>query len=95
MRFYEEHEGDRDRFEIIAFHDASVDSLDQLKERLATLEAKVWNGKSLPFPVLLDTTGKTIEQYGITYYPTTILIDPEGKLVGETNHTLLAQKLQK
>jgi peroxiredoxin len=29
-------------------------------------------------PILLDTNGALAQAYGIVYYPTTILIDPEG-----------------
>lgn len=55
----------------------------------------VWDGRDLPFPVLLDlpdprlgpdddpiATGSTIGSYGIVGFPTTLLIDQEGKLVG-------------
>lgn len=41
----------------------------------------------ISFPVLLDLTGKTAEQYGVTAVPTNFLIDRQGvleiKLVGE------------
>ena len=36
----------------------------------------VWDGKTLPFPVLLDPTFKTWETFGIDGLGTTILIDP-------------------
>src|SRR5438105_2441369 len=52
-----------------------------------------WNGKDLPFPILLDATGETIKTYEIRKFPTTILIDPEGKLVGEAGEPQLEEKL--
>ena len=54
---------------------------------------EVWKGKDLPFPVLLDHTGDTIERWGIEAFPTIVLIDPEGTLVGEATEDLLAKKL--
>ena len=49
------------------------------------------------FPILLDaqkgTHGATIEAFGIHGFPTTILIDPQGKLVGEVSPHILEEKL--
>jgi hypothetical protein len=52
-----------------------------------------WRGRDLPFPILLDATGKTIKAYGVRAFPTTILIDPEGRLVGEAGEKELEAKL--
>jgi len=82
--FYEEY-GDDDRFEILAFHDDSVKSLEELDEKLVKIKKKYWKGRDLPFPVLHDSTGETIGQFGIRAFPTMILVDPEGKLVGMTH----------
>ena len=35
---------------------------------------KVWEGKQLPFPVLIDGEGKTSGSYGIQTWPT-VLVD--------------------
>jgi hypothetical protein len=57
----------------------------------------LWHGRSLPFPILLDAQngqrGATVAAYGIQAFPTTILIDPEGKLVGQVLPELLETKL--
>lgn len=82
MRVHDDYAHLRDRFEILAFHDASVEGLDELDELLKPISESLWNGRELPFPLLLDTTGKTIKRYGIYYYPTLILIDPQGNLAG-------------
>jgi hypothetical protein len=52
-----------------------------------------WRGRDLPFPILLDATGQTLKDYGIRAFPTTLLIDPEGKLVGEAGEKELEEKL--
>jgi hypothetical protein len=81
--FYEEY-ADDDRFEILAFHDASAKSFEELDEKTASAKATHWDGRDLPFPVLLDDSGATIKQFGINAFPTMILVDPDGKLVGKT-----------
>jgi thiol-disulfide isomerase/thioredoxin len=81
MRIHEEHAQSRDRFQIIAFHDPSVKTLDELDGKLASVREKAWGAKDLPFPVLLDGTGRTIKRWGVRGYPTLVLIDPQGKVV--------------
>ena len=80
---------------IIAIHDDSVDSIAAMEAKLSTIRQNKWAGRDLPFPVALDgggptrirysaTTekGKTTAAYGVTSFPTTILIAPDGKVVG-------------
>jgi hypothetical protein len=95
MRFFDRHQADRDRFAILAFHDASVADFAELDAKLAPIAAGMWGGRALPFPILLDSTGETIATWGILGYPTTVLIDPEGKLVGLATEEDLALALQR
>ncbi len=83
IEFYNAHKSDR--FEILAFHDDSVKTLAELDDKLAEkkIPEKRWGGQPLPFPILLDATGKTLKQYGVHAFPTTIVVDPDGNLVGE------------
>jgi hypothetical protein len=90
---YEAHDKDRDKFEILAFHDATVKDFKELDGKLQKVKATYWHGRDLPFPILLDATGNTIKDYGVRAFPTTILIDPEGKLVGEAREDELEAKL--
>lgn len=92
IEFYNENRNDG-RFEIIAFHDASAKTFDELDEKCAAPKEKYWGGKDLPFPVLLDSTGKTIRQYDISAFPTLILFDPEGRLVGRARLETLIEAL--
>jgi len=95
MKFYEEHEKDRDKFEIIAFHDARASSIEDMEKKLKDrgIVEKKWGGKDLPFPVLIDSTGETIKAYGISAFPTMVLIDPKGNLVGKSNERELLKKI--
>ena len=79
--FYDDHASDRDKFEVVAFHDKQAIDFNQLDEKLKPIIAQSWRGRPLPFPILLDTTGETIKNFGIRAFPTVLLVDPEGHLV--------------
>ena len=80
---------------IIGIHldaDGEVDSAQKLDAKIAGFKKEVWKGKDLPFPVALTSghrgdegggRGGTAARYGIRSYPSTILIDREGKVVGK------------
>lgn len=93
MNLYETHKDKRDQFEILAFHDASVKNFQELDKHLKSIISSKWNGKMLPFPILLDSTRKTIKNYGINSFPTLILIDPKGRVVPGGDEHELAEKL--
>ena len=69
---------------MIAIHDKSVQSFEDLDKKLAMekIRENFWQGKDLPFPLLLDATGKTAQLYGADDHPIGLLIDPDGKVVG-------------
>jgi hypothetical protein len=81
--FYEKNKSDK--FEILAFHDNSVRSLAELDEKLKPIKKEIWKGRDLPFPVLFDGTDTTLRRYRIRAFPTVILIDPQGRLVGKSH----------
>lgn len=94
MEFYEAHKADRERFEVLAFHDKSAKTFEELDEKLKPVIEKRWNGKSLPFPILLDVSGATVKKYGIQGFPTLVLIDPEGRVVKGGSEAMLEEKLK-
>jgi len=86
------HEKFRDRgLAIVGVHfdpEGQVNSSQKLKEKTAHFVDGMWQGKELPFPNAL-VAGESPHQvstrniYGIDHFPTTLLIDRKGKLVGE------------
>ena len=75
----------------------SVDTVEKLDGRLSQSRKNVWNGRDVPYPVGLASgkrvsfgttteTGKALSetsaQYGVVSYPTMILIDRQGNVVG-------------
>jgi thiol-disulfide isomerase/thioredoxin len=79
--FVEDHAADREKFEVLAFHDPQATNFAMLDDKLEPIIKRQWHGRPLPFPILLDTTGATVKTYGIDRWPTVILIDPEGRVV--------------
>lgn len=81
---------------IIGVHDDSVPSIAEMERLIERPRREQWSGRDLPFPIALDgggemriagTTitarGATTAAYGITSFPTTLLIGPDGVLIGE------------
>lgn len=73
---------------IIAVHDDSLTSIEELDSKLEWLRQKHWGGRRLPFMVALDGGGNsgarhgaTTAAYGITGWPTKVLIGPSGKVL--------------
>jgi len=85
--FAEEHADDHDKFVILAVHDPQATDFAMLDERLKSVIQEYWHGKPLPLPIVLDTTGETVKNYGISSWPTAVLINPEGKLVRVKDET--------
>ena len=94
MKLYEKHAAIRDKFEILAFHDARAKTFEELDEKLAPIIEERWGGKALPFPILLDATRKTVNAYGISAFPTNVLIDPEGRVVKGNAEKNFEKKLE-
>ena len=83
-------------FEILAVCNDwdGVKTMKEFDELAAPIIKEAWDGKPLPFPVLLDGDGKTLEAYGINAVPTTLLIDPDGNLVKDGDERMLEEKLK-
>jgi thiol-disulfide isomerase/thioredoxin len=95
---------------IIAVHDDSVASIDEMNSKLEPIKKELWSGRDIPFLVALDgggelpitgterlTRGATHAAYGIQGWPTTVLIDPQGNvrpLHGEKLRDLLERELK-
>lgn len=79
--FYNQNKAKRAQFEVLSLHDSTQATVASLKAEVAKAVKGQWKGKALPFPVLLDQGGKTVEAYGIKGFPTHVLIDPQGRIV--------------
>ncbi len=83
---------------IIALHDQSVQSRDAYERKLTEIKRQAWNNRDLPFQLAVDRPdpalaagesqigrGITCKRYGIHLFPTTLVIDQEGKVAGTVN----------
>jgi thiol-disulfide isomerase/thioredoxin len=91
--FYEAHKSERDRFELISICcelDAKMRTMADFDRMLKPVREAAWHGKELPFPVLLDNTSQSMENFGTALLGATVLIDPTGRLVEGDEATLAA-----
>lgn len=93
MEFHEKH-APRDEVQILAFHKHNIKTFEELEAELEPIIREVWHGKTLPFPILLDATRQTIANFGISYYPTAVFIDPEGKVAKGLDLKALEARLE-
>jgi len=86
-------------FVIVAVYNDTLDSVSKLQEKVKELSGKYCQGQKIPFAIALDGGGvKTIEGtsspalsafgstnalYGINSWPTSVLIDKKGNLIGQ------------
>ncbi|HET6878715.1 MAG TPA: redoxin domain-containing protein [Pirellulales bacterium] len=85
FRFSKQHANDRERFEIITVHHDIPEQKLGLDAALPQLVERWQSTKDLdqgefPFPIVIDKTGRTVEAYGISGFPTSVFIDPEGRI---------------
>jgi RNA polymerase sigma factor (sigma-70 family) len=83
----EVHEKFKDRgVAIVGVHidvEGEIDSVNAFDEKLARARKELWKGKDIPFSVALSSGKRALaEKFGIQEYPSMILIDREGKVVG-------------
>ncbi|QJX00452.1 redoxin family protein [Frigoriglobus tundricola] len=85
---------------IVGVHmdiDGEVDTATKLDAKLVATRKELWKGKDMPFPSALVSgtrigtgedkqPGGAIAQFGIRGFPTCLLIDRDGKVVGEFNN---------
>jgi thiol-disulfide isomerase/thioredoxin len=95
---------------VIGIHDDSMNSVKNLEKEIKKLSKALWDGKKIPYAIALDgggrckiegteltTEGATTAAYGIQAFPTMVLIDKQGKVVGDfypdANNPLLEKLL--
>ena len=91
--FADEYKDYKDQFVILTFqYGRGKDTFAQLDPELAKLEKARWGGQKFPFPILLDSSGKTLRDWSINAYPTTVLIAPDGNIFAN-DHFKVEEKL--
>jgi thiol-disulfide isomerase/thioredoxin len=89
---------------IIAVHDGSATDIADMMAKLERPKKEIWGGKDLPFLIALDSgkvgpgdtaygSGDTTAAYGITGFPTQVLIDKDGNVVGRSTKDRLEELL--
>ena len=84
IEFYHQHMEDRDRFEVVGVCidiTGRINSMEQLDTELQPIIENVWDGRRLPFPIVLDNTFQSWERFGIPGLGTAVLVDPDGNVV--------------
>ena len=95
MEIYDDHPDERDRYVILTVHSPDTKTFSDLDQKVQPVVRDVWAGRMIPFPILLDADSKIQETFDVSHWPTTLLFDPEGKLVGEVQPDELESKLKK
>ena len=91
---YDDHPDERDKYVVLTVHAPDGKSFAEVDEKVKPIVRDIWGGRMMPFPILLDADGTIQKTFGVQHWPTTILFDPEGKLVGEVQPDELETKLK-
>ena len=71
-----------DNYQILAYHDATAKSFQEMEEKLAKHGDCHWNPHDIPFPLLLDAQENgTVKSWGVAGEPIAMLFDTEGRYV--------------
>lgn len=88
----------------IAVHDGSVNEFEELDAKLADIRERLWKGRRLPFDSAIDQplgdghdrgVGVTADRYGVKLWPTLVVIDRAGNLVGAVSKDRLEAELER
>lgn len=93
MDFYDEFKDRQKEFVILAFHDTRAEDLADLDQKLQNVKQSIWNGRDLPFPILLDDSGETLRRFGISSFPTLLVIDRNGRVMKHGNEATVRDRL--
>lgn len=99
FKFADEYKSYSDKFVILTFqHGNGKDTFAELDPIVEGFCSTKWNIPKFPFPIMLDSTGKTIAALGVRGFPTAILIDPNGRIFAKGHHGIektLGEQLKK
>lgn len=94
MEFCRKNATSRGKFEVVGVYvdlDGENETLADIdKNGLSAIEANVWNGQRIQFPIVLDNSFTTLERYGVPGFGTVVLVDPDGRIAQGDSSTLQA-----
>jgi len=86
--------------EWLSVHTPNVKTFDELDRGITTCQETIWNKRALPFTTALDSpvtdneySGDTSQRYGVAEWPTLIVVDQQGKVVGPVTKKTLAETI--
>ena len=80
-------------YQILAYHDSTAKTFQEMEEKLAQHGDCHWNPHDIPFPLLLDAEENgTVKTWGVVGEPTVFLFDPEGKFVKQARDYAMLEK---
>ena len=86
--------------EWLSVHTPNLKTFEELDRGIATCRVKSWNKRKLPFTTVLDRpvtdgeySGQTSQRYGVVEWPTLIVVDQHGEVVGPVPKNKLAQTI--
>lgn len=78
--FHEQNPELADKLQIVAVHHKGAESIADLEQKLVEIKKTRWKNRDLPFPIIVDATTKTVDAFGVSAFPTAVLIDPLGNV---------------
>jgi thiol-disulfide isomerase/thioredoxin len=88
--------------EWMAIHTPNMKSFEDLDRGIASCVEKNWKNQEIPFTTALDAVdegseyaGLTSKRFGIAAWPTLVVIDPQGKVVGAVEKEKLVETIER
>lgn len=78
---------------VLGIHELDASTVAEVEAKLPGIKQQFWGGRDLPFAWVVDADQSIAKSLGVSGYPTTILIDPEGIVVGERRESALANSI--
>jgi thiol-disulfide isomerase/thioredoxin len=86
----------------LSIHTSDLKAFEELDGQLAKLQDSAWNKRELPFTTVIDQpladrgySGKTSQSYGVAEWPTLIIVDQQGNVVGPVQKNKLAATISR
>jgi thiol-disulfide isomerase/thioredoxin len=86
--------------EWLSIHTPNLKTFEELDRGIAKCQEKSWNKRALPFTTVLDSpvtdtgySGQTSQRYGVAEWPTLIVVNQKGHVVGPIPKKKLAETI--